>query len=142
MRKLNVLPKVDRYILWIILLLLAVGLLTLFSASSVLSYQRFENNYYYFLRQLGFGLIPGLILMYFFSKINYHRWQKFAPFLVFGGLLMLVAVLIPKIGFEVGGAKRWINFGAFLFQPAEFMKLAIILYLASWYDKRQHHVHD
>ncbi|HEX9503655.1 MAG TPA: putative lipid II flippase FtsW [Patescibacteria group bacterium] len=136
------LPEVDKYLLWNVLILLGVGLLVLSSASSVLSYQRFGNNYYYFFRQLLFGAIPGLILMYIFSRIDYHFWQKIAPLLVLTGIGMLVAVLIPGIGFQVGGARRWINLGAFLFQPAEFIKLAIVLYLASWYDKRQHDVHD
>ncbi len=142
MIKTKKLPKADRYIIWLVLGLLVVGLLSLSSASSVLSYQRFHNNYYYFLRQLLFGALPGLILMYVLSRIDYHKWQKFAPFLVLLGIGMLVAVLIPGIGFKVGNARRWINFGSFLFQPAEFVKLVMILYLASWYDKRQHRVED
>ncbi len=134
--------QVDKYLLWSVLIILGTGLLMLFSASSVLSYQRFENNYYYFVRQFFFGAVPGLILMYFFSRFDYKNLQRFAPLLVLSGIVMLVAVLMPGIGFEVGGANRWINFGIFLFQPSEFVKLAIILYLASWYDKRQHHIHD
>jgi cell division protein FtsW len=136
------LPQVDKVFLWTVLILLAIGLLVLSSASSVLSYQRFGHNFYYFIRQLFFGAVPGLILMYICSKIDYHRWQALAPLGVLAGVGMLIAVLIPGIGFEVGGARRWINFGVFLFQPAEFVKLAMIIYLASWYDKRQHHVHD
>jgi cell division protein FtsW len=142
MKKLKALPKTDRYLLWIVLIILAIGLIMLSSASTVLSYQRYGNNYYYFIRQLLFGALPGLILMYVFSRIDYHIWQKFAPFLVFAGIGMLAAVLIPGIGFKVGNSRRWINFGPFLFQPTEFVKLAMILYLASWYDKRQHRVHD
>lgn len=140
--KKNTLPPIDSFLLWVVLILLSIGLLMLFSASSVLSYQRFEHNYYYFIRQLLFGAIPGLILMYLFSRFDYHYWQKLSPFLVLTGIGFLVAVLIPGIGFEVGGARRWIDMGAFLFQPAEFVKLAMILYLASWYDKRQHEAHD
>ncbi|OGE83248.1 MAG: cell division protein FtsW [Candidatus Doudnabacteria bacterium RIFCSPLOWO2_01_FULL_44_21] len=142
MIKKKILLPIDKYLLWVVLILLGIGLLSLSSASTVLSYQRFGNNYYFFLRQIFFGVIPGLILMYIFSRIDYHRWQKWIPLLVLVGIGLLVAVLIPKIGFEAGGARRWINFGAFLFQPAEFVKLVMILYLASWYDKRQHHVHD
>ncbi len=142
MRKIQVTPNIDKFLLGIILALVVIGLVSLWSASYVLSYNRFGNNYYYFLRQFMFGVIPGLIMMYAFSKIDYHKWQKFAPLMIMGGIGLLVAVLIPQIGFEVGGARRWINFGAFLFQPAEFVKLATILYLASWYDKRQHHVED
>jgi cell division protein FtsW len=135
-------PPLDKYLLWIVLILLGVGLLSLFSASSVLSFQRFNNNYYYFFRQIMFGAIPGLILMYIFSRIDYHKWQRITPLLILAGIVLLVAVLIPGIGFKVGGARRWINFGSFLFQPTEFMKLALILYLASWFDKRQHHIQD
>lgn len=142
MKRFKKLPKVDRYIMWLVLIILAIGLLTLSSASAVLSYQRFQNNYYYFIRQLVLGAIPGLILMYVFSRIDYHFWQKAAPLLILSGIALLLAVLVPGIGFKVGGARRWINFGSFLFQPTEFVKLAVILYLASWYDKRQQHARD
>lgn len=138
----SVLPNVDRVLLWTTLVLVVIGLFALSTASSVLAYQRYDNNYYFFLRQLMFGVAPGLVLMYLFSRFDYHKLQNLAPLFVLVGLGMLVAVLIPGIGFEVGGARRWINFGAFLFQPAEFVKLALVIYLASWYDKRQHHVHD
>lgn len=140
--KKHILPKVDRYILWLVLILLGIGLLTLSSASTVLSYQRFDNNYYYFLRQILFGALPGLVLLYLFSRVDYHKWQMAAPLLMLAGIAALVAVLIPGIGFQVGGARRWINLGPFLFQPTEFIKLAVIIYLASWYDKRQHHARD
>ncbi|MEJ0021169.1 MAG: putative lipid II flippase FtsW [Candidatus Doudnabacteria bacterium] len=136
------LPKVDKYIMWLVLILLTIGLLTLSSASTVLSYQRFHNNYYYFIRQVLLGAVPGLIFMYIFARLDYHFWQKIAPFLILAGIGLLVAVLIPGIGFKVGGARRWINFGSFLFQPTEFIKLAMIIYLASWFDKRQHHAQD
>ncbi len=138
----KILPKVDKILLWSTLALVVVGLIMVFSASSVASYQRYGNNYYYFIRQLFFGAVPGLILMYWFSRIDYHRWQKWAPLLVLAGIGLLVAVLIPGLGFKVGNARRWINLGAFLFQPAEFVKLAVILYLASWYDKRQERVEN
>jgi cell division protein FtsW len=136
------LPKIDYVLLAIILVLLAFGLLALSSASTVISFERFHNNYYYFLRQFLFGVVPGLVLMFVFSRIDYHVWQKFAPLLILVGIGCLVLVLIPGVGFKVGNARRWINFGAFLFQPAEFVKIAVILYLASWYDKRQQHSHD
>lgn len=138
----KILPPVDKYMMWIVLILLGIGLLSLSSASTVLSYQRFHNNYYYFLRQILFGAVPGLVAMYIFSRIDYHKWQKITPLMVLTGIVLLIAVLIPGVGFKVGGARRWINFGSFLFQPAEFVKLAMILYLASWFDKRQQHVHD
>lgn len=135
-------PKIDYLTLGIVLLLLVFGLLALSSASSVLSYERFGNNTYYFFRQVGFGLIPGLILMYFVSRTDYHIWQKLSPLLVLVGIGLLIAVFLPGIGFSVGSSQSWINLKFFLFQPAEFVKLAIIFYLASWYDKRSQHAQD
>lgn len=140
--KRRILPKPDYALLGTVLILLTFGLLAVSSASTVLSFERFGSNYHYFLRQLMFGAVPGLLLLYLFSRIDYHFWQKIAPLLVLVGIVLLIAVLIPGIGFQVGNARRWINFGFFLFQPAEFVKLATILYLASWFDKRKQHVHD
>jgi cell division protein FtsW len=139
MRKL---PQIDRGLLWTSLGLLAFGLLSLSSASSVISLKEHGNNYWYFLHQLLQGALPGLILLYICCQIDYHIWQKFAPLIMFVGIAMLIAVFLNGVGFTTGGATRWINFRLFLFQPAEFMKLAIIFYLASWYDKRQQHTHD
>ena len=137
-----VLQKMDYGLLAAILALVIFGLLAVSSASTVLSYERFGHNHYYFLRQLMFGALPGLILMYLFSKVDYHKWQKVAPLLIAVGIVMLILVLIPGIGFKVGNARRWINFGFFLFQPAEFLKLVTVIYLASWFDKRQKHASD
>ena len=141
MKRLQV-GKVDYKIVTISLALLAFGLIAVSSASSVLSYERFGHNNYYFFRQLAFGAVPGLIMMYMFSRFKYSLWQKISPLLALAAIALLVAVLLPGVGFQVGNAKRWINLGFFLFQPAEFAKFAMIFYLVSWYDKRQHHVHN
>jgi cell division protein FtsW len=135
-------PKVDYVLLAIVLILLVFGMLTLSSASSVTAYEKFGNNNYYFFRQLMFGVLPGLAAMYFASKLHYLKWQKFAPLLIIIGIGFLIAVFIPGIGFGVGSSKMWIDLKFFLFQPSEFMKLVVILYLASWYDKRALHAHD
>jgi cell division protein FtsW len=136
------LPKPDYALMSIVLALLVFGMLTLSSASSVLSHENFGNNYYYFIRQLGFGIVPGLVLMYLAAKTHFGKWQKFAPLLVIAGIASLLAVFIPGIGAGVGGSKMWIDFHYFYFQPSELMKLVVILYLASWYDKRALHAHD
>lgn len=135
-------PKIDYVLLGIVLVLLVFGMLTLSSASSVTAYEKFGNNYYYFLRQFLFGVLPGLALMYFASRVHYLKWQRFAPLLVLVGIGLLIAVFIPGIGFGVGNSKMWIDLKFFLFQPSELMKLVVILYLASWYDKRSLHAHD
>lgn len=134
--------KSDLKLLLIIMALVVSGLIILYSASTVLSYSKFHTNTYYFTHQLLYGAVPGLIAMYLCSKIDYHYWQKFAPLLLFITIALLVVVLIPGIGFSVGRSRSWINTGFFLIQPAEIAKFALIVYLASWIDKRRHEIKD
>lgn len=138
----QILPKIDVGLMLIVLALLVFGMLTLSSASSVTAYERFGNNNHFFFRQLMFGVLPGLAAMYFASRIHFSKWQSFAPLLIVIGIAALIGVFIPGLGFSVGSANSWIDFKFFLFQPSEFMKLVVILYLASWYDKRAEHAQD
>lgn len=128
--------KPDYRLLTIILTMLAVGLLILYSASTVVSYSKFQSNTSYFIHQLLYGAIPGLVALYICSKIDYHKWQKLAPFIIIASILALAAVLIPGMGYEVGNARRWLLIGPVSLQVAEFAKLGLIIYIASWLDKR------
>jgi len=120
----------------LVLILMTVGLIVIFSASSVLSFVRYGNNYYFILRQLIFTAI-GLAIMFILSYIDYHLWKKWAFYFLLAGLAVLAVVLLPKIGFQVGNARRGVNLGWFLIQPSEFVKLLLILYLASWFDRKK-----
>ncbi len=134
--------NVDRQLLAVIGILLVLGLVILYSASTVLSFSKYHSNSHYFFTQLLQGVFGGLILMYICSRIDYHFWQKWAPLIIFGSILMLMAVLVPHIGVKVGNARRWIGVGPLTFQPSEVAKLALIFYLASWIEKRQHEIKD
>jgi cell division protein FtsW len=127
---------VDYKLLAIIAALLGTGLIILYSASTVLSFSKFQTNTHFFFNQLIQGVLIGSILLYITSKIDYHVWQKYAPFFIIASIILLVAVLIPGIGFKVGNARRWLSYGPVFMQPTEFVKLALIIYLASWIDKR------
>lgn len=125
------------YVLIITVFALVVfGLIMMASASSVISYEKFGENYYYFRHQLIFGILFGLIAFIFTSRIDYHRWQKLAVPALLLTLALLVMVLIPGLGLEHGGAKRWIHIGSFTMQPTEIAKLTFLLYLATWFEKR------
>jgi len=121
--------KIDGSFLGLVLALLGIGLAAVSSASAVLSFERFGHNNYYLYRQLLFTGI-GLVLLYVFSRIDYHIWRKWNKFLMLAAIFLLGLVLVPSIGFQVGPARSWFSFGAFLFQPSEFAKLAVIFYLA------------
>lgn len=130
---------VDYLFLSLLGALLVVGLIMLWSASTVESQQNFGNTSYYFTHQLMYGIGIGLLAMYILSRIDYHIWKKFIPFALAGTLIALILVKVPGIGFGANGATRWIDIGPLFFQPAEAAKLAIIMYLAGWMSERGHH---
>ncbi|MDD3679137.1 MAG: putative peptidoglycan glycosyltransferase FtsW [Patescibacteria group bacterium] len=74
--------------------------------------------------------------MYFGYRVDYSYWKKIAPILIIGSIFLLLMVFVPGIGFEHGGARRWIKW-PFFFSPTEVYKLTLIIYLAAWLEKRQ-----
>lgn len=132
----KMLENVDRPFLLAVLILIVFGLVAVSSASAVLSYERFGHNNYYFFRQIAWGGV-GLAALYFFSRIDYHFWKKWNRPVMLAGILLLGLVLLPGVGFEVGGSRSWFNTGLFLIQPSEFVKLALIFYLASWFERKK-----
>ncbi|NQU99864.1 MAG: putative lipid II flippase FtsW [Parcubacteria group bacterium] len=134
--------KPDYTLVITILALIIVGLVVLSSASAVLSYERFGNNYYFFTHQLIYGVLFGMIAFFITSQINYHYWKKLAAIMLVSTIFLLIVVFIPGLGLEHGGARRWINIGSFTFQPTELAKLTFLLYLATWLDKRQKGIKD
>lgn len=112
------------------------------SSSSVISYERFGNNSYYLRHQFFFGALLGLIAWLLFSKVDYHKWQKWSFLLLLVTLILLILVFVPGIGLGYKGARRWIGFGSFSFQPTELLKLTFVLYLATWLSKRKEKVSD
>jgi cell division protein FtsW len=134
--------KMDYTLLGTVLILLVGGLIMLASASQIVSINLSGNSTYYLMHQILYGAIPGLILMYITSRIDYKVWQKYAPMLMFIVIALLVAVLVPHFGIKVGNSRRWINVGSLEVQPSEIAKLVLIFYIASWIDKRRNHLKD
>lgn len=127
--------SIDRKLLLAVLILLGIGLLMIASAGVLYGRTRFDDAYYFFKQQL-VGLGVGLILLYFFQRINYRVWQKFVIPIFIIALGLLILVFVPGFGTTVYGAARWVEFGPISFQPSEVMKLAIILYLAAWLSSK------
>lgn len=110
------------------LLLVAVGLIMLFSASFARAYQDEGNSAYYFVRQAGFAA-GGIVIMLLVSRLNYFVWHRFSMLIL--GAAVLLLLLVPIAGTEENGAKRWINLLGISFQPSEIAKLAVILSFSS-----------
>ncbi|MBM3257943.1 MAG: putative lipid II flippase FtsW [Candidatus Nealsonbacteria bacterium] len=122
----------DYWLLGTIVALLGFGLVILASCSAPLSYEKFGNTFSFLQHQIIFGLIPGLVLAFFFYKIKISLLKKKALFFLLGAMILIMMVFIPGIGLKVEGAARWLSLGPVTFQPSEILKLAFIIYLAAW----------
>ncbi len=131
----------DKFLLIIVLVLILVGLFILASASmGLLANQSQGADFFKTISKQVIFAVGGLIILFITSKINYKTWRKFAfPFFIFAFLLCLL-VFIPGIGFESGGAKRWIDFGPIFFQPSELLKFGFVVYLSSWIVSRREEI--
>ena len=124
----------DVKMLWVVALLVAVGLLMVYSSSiasaSESRFTRLSSTYFLF-RQCLFVLI-GAVLALFVFDTSLRTWERIAPY-VFGiALVMVLLVLIPGIGRKVNGASRWIPLGPFSLQPSELMKFAMVIFAARY----------
>jgi len=115
----------------LVLLLTAIGLIMLFSASFPRAYYKDLNPAYYLIRQ-GVFAIMGIAAMMVISKINYQRFRGLAKPLLMLSIVLLMLVLVPGIGQVRNNARRWIGIGELLtFQPSEIAKLGVVLYFAN-----------
>jgi cell division protein FtsW len=125
---------IDPILVWSAVLLASFGLVMVYSASIAMAEaERFTGfRSHYFLARHGIYLLAGLVAGAVAFKVPVRHWQLAAPWLFMGGVAFLVAVLIPGIGREVNGARRWIALGPATFQPSEIMKLLVVLYAADY----------
>ncbi|MFH0857433.1 MAG: putative lipid II flippase FtsW [Candidatus Magasanikbacteria bacterium] len=113
--------------------LIFFGLIMLASASSVIGYTKFADNYFFVKRQIMYGFLPGMVLLLTCAKIPYEKYKKMMYPIFAGMILILVAVFIPGIGQSFNtGSKSWVQLFGFSFQPAEFAKLGMILFFSAY----------
>ena len=129
--------SMDYPFLMAVALLLAFGIIMLFSAGSARAFASFGDSLWYLKKQLS-GVLLGTIGMVFFSKFDYHRLGKLSFGLLVGSAVLLVLVIIPGIGTTMNGATRWL----FGFQPSEVAKFAIILFFSFSLSKNQKFLPD
>lgn len=125
---------------WITLLLVIFGLVMLSSAGLIDAQKKFGASYFYFTHQLLYSILPGFGLAFLLSRINYKFWKKISPLILFGALVLMVLVFVPNFGFGSKGATRWLNIYGFVFQPAEILKLSLVIYLAAWFSGRDERI--
>jgi len=119
-----------------IAVLVMFGLVMLSSAGAVYGFQRYDDSNFFLKKQL-LGVTIGLIGAFVAYRIDYLFWRKWSVPLFLASLVLLVLVFLPGIGSYFYGARRWINLGFTVFQPAELFKLTFIFYLAAWFEQRE-----
>jgi len=124
--------KVDKSFLLISIILIVAGFFIFSSASLALLAKESSNYSSIAFSQTVFGLFAGTVVMIIVSRLDSQIWKKSAFWLLLIAIIINILVLVPGIGFEHAGARRWIKLGAVSFQTSEMLKLAFIIYFAAW----------
>jgi cell division protein FtsW len=123
------------------LALVMLGIIMIYSASAHLAAKRYHNSFYFAQKQVVFAFF-GTLAMIAFRFLPYQKLQKWVYWLLGGSLVSLVLVLIPGVGSRMGGASRWFRLAGISFQPAEFSKLILVIFLAYSMTRHQEEMKD
>src|SRR3989338_515781 len=116
-------------------ILISIGIVMIYSSSSIYAWERYKDTFFFLKRHLVF-LIFGIFLAFLAMSMDYRRFRGIAKPLLLFSLCLLVLVLIPEIGREVSGARRWFRFKLFSFQPSELANLAVIIYAGDFIARK------
>ena len=128
--------RIDISLLFSAILITFFGLFMIYDVSSYVAFRDFADKYHY-VKDQAVWVALGFVGLIFFSNFNYHRLSFLALPIIIAALVLLISVFIPGIGVNVLGANRWIDTGIFILQPAEFVKLALAIYLAAWFSNKE-----
>lgn len=124
-----------------VIFLVGIGIIMIYSSSSVLALKKFGSDYYFIKKQITFAL-AGLGLLIIFRNLPYRLFHKFSYPFIFLACLFLILIHFSGFGVEAGGAKRWLSIFGFSFQPSEFARFSMIIYLAYSLSKKKDLVKD
>jgi cell division protein FtsW len=128
-------------ILAIITILVAIGLIMVLSASSVMALHQDGSGWVYFEKQVAWAAL-GVLALAITSRVPYHVWRKLVPVALLGSFSLMVVVLMPGFGRVVNGARAWIAVGPFAIQPSELLKITLLVYSADLLARRADRLTD
>jgi len=128
----------DKFLIGIIVTLVMFGIIMVYSSSIAFAEEKFNNPYFFLIRHLIWVLLGSFAFIITY-KFPYQKWRKFAKPLLFFSLFLILLTLTP-LGWESGGAKRWLKVGRFTFQPSELAKFTILIWLADLLERRKSEV--
>jgi cell division protein FtsW len=131
----------DRILILLAIILIAIGVGMIYSASAVMAQKRFGDSAYFLKRQM-LWLAVGIVLLVVFARTDLKTMRKWTGPLLVIGVIGLILVLIPPIGVSVKGARRWLKLGTLTVQPAELIKVGVVLYLAHYLARKGERVED
>lgn len=121
----------------IIAILTMIGLVFIYSSSSVYALEKCGSAHYYIKKQI-FGIIIGIIGLIVMSLVPLSFIKKLSPFIFLGALVLTALTLVPGIGSAINGSRRWLILAGFNFQPSELLKVATLVYLAAFIEKKEY----
>jgi cell division protein FtsW len=125
----------DVQLLFPVLLLVGIGIVMVYSASSALALKKFGSDHYFLKKQAVFALV-GICVLVLSRHVPYRFYRPLAYPLLALALILLAAVLFSPFGITAGGSSRWLGLGPLRFQPSEFARFALIVYLAYSLEKK------
>lgn len=128
--------SVRRSIFLIVAVLVGVGIVMIYSASAIYAYSNMHDSLYFIKKHLIY-LVAGLVLMFIAMSVDLKRIKELSKPMMLVSILLLVLVLVPHISKEISGAKRWFRLGPVNFQPSEFAKIAILIYMADFIARKK-----
>jgi cell division protein FtsW len=137
-------PEYDRTLVWLMTLLLGLGIVMVYSSSIAIAEGGRATGYDpgYFLTRHALFVLVGIVFAILAFQVPLRLWQQAAPVLFMAGLVLLVLVLIPAIGREVNGSRRWISLYVLNLQPSELMKVFVVLYAADYTVRKAAFMHS
>ena len=133
--------NIEYYVLFAVTFILFVIGIIMISSTSMVFGQSFHNDPLWFIRRQIIWAAVSFIFLVIFSRIDYHKYSKISNFIILITIGLLAVVLIPGVGLEIAGAKRWINLQFISVQPSEFAKIGIILYLSDVLNKKYRNIY-
>lgn len=129
---------IDKFFFGIVVVIVVAGIFMFISASFGLLAHNPAEFYGVIFNQIVLGLVGGIIALLITSKIPYQFWRAYAFYFFIAALILTGLVFIPSLGFEHGGARRWLSLGPVSLQPVEVLKIAFIIYFAGWLSWMKH----
>ena len=131
--------RMDKLLFFTVIILIAFGLLMIYSSSSIWADYKFNDSFHY-VKYQGVFFIIGLLLMIIISKIDYHLYYKYSNIILLVSFILLVLVLIPGIGSIRNGSRSWFGIGPFGIQPSEAAKISLIIFTSKYLSLSERYI--